>query len=141
MGVIEHFWEGYDKILREVKRVIKPEGYFFLTFPYMSPLRKVKANLGIYKIFSGSLKNDNFYQFILDAEEVKNNVEKYSFKLILKQSFDATKGIKDEIFLLSLVLQKVYNSKKFIAKGIRFFNSVLFSKVASHSILLVFKKL
>lgn len=140
LGVIEHFWEGYDKILREAKRVIKPGGYFFLTFPYMSPLRKVKANLGIYKIFNSSLKNDNFYQFILDTNEVKNNVGKYDFELIVKQSFDATKGIKDEIFILSPILQKVYDSQELFAKGIRFLNSILFSKVASHSVLLVLKK-
>lgn len=27
LGVIEHFWEGYDEILKEAKRIIKPGGY------------------------------------------------------------------------------------------------------------------
>ena len=30
LGVIEHFWNGYEEILREAGRVIKPGGYYFL---------------------------------------------------------------------------------------------------------------
>jgi len=108
----------------------------------MSPLRKFKANLRLYKIFDfdNKLKNDNFYQFILNAEEVKGVVENYGFKLISKYPFDATKGIKDEITCIKPILQKVYNSRNIIAKGIRFLNSVLFSNIASHCVLLVFCK-
>ena len=54
LGVIEHFWEGYDEILKEAKRVIKPGGYFFLTFSYLSSLRKLKARLRFYRIFENS---------------------------------------------------------------------------------------
>jgi len=139
--VIEHFWEGYDGILKEAKRVIKPGGYLFLTFPYMSPLRKFKAKLGLYWLFKrNKMDLDNFYQFILDTEKVKLAIEKCGFELKLKYPFDATKGLKDEISLLTPILQKVYNSSSTIAKGIKFLNSVLFSKIAAHSILLVFQK-
>lgn len=141
LGVIEHFYQGYDEVFKEAKRVIKPGGCLFLTFPYMSPLRKLKAQMGIYKNLKNDIKLDNFYEFILGAEKVKTDVEEYDFKLILKYPFDATKGIKDEISILKPILQKVYESQKCIAKGIRFLNSILFSKIAWHSILLVFKKL
>ena len=140
VGVIEHFWEGYNSILYEVKRVIKPEGYFFLTFPHLSSLRKLKAKLGFYKIFKSNSKVNDFYQFILNAEKVKADVEKCGFKLILKHPYNATKGIKDEISLLKPILQKIYDSQNTLAKGIRFLNSILFSKVAGHSILLIFQK-
>jgi SAM-dependent methyltransferase len=43
LGVIEHFWSGYEDIAREMLRVLRPGGYLFLTFPHMSPLRRVKA--------------------------------------------------------------------------------------------------
>jgi len=140
LGIIEHFWEGYDEILKEAKRVIKPGGYLFLTFPYMSPLRKLKARLGFYKIFRKNFRNNNFYEFILDSNKVRKEVEKYGFKLCLKYPFDATKGIKDEISLLRPILQKIYNSQSILAKGLRFLVSLLFSKIAGHSILLVFRK-
>ena len=48
IGVIEHFWDGYDAALREMRRVLKPGGYLFLTFPYMSPLRRWRARRGAY---------------------------------------------------------------------------------------------
>ena len=143
IGVIEHFWEGYNDILKEAKRVLKPKGYLFLTFPYMSSLRKFKANLGLYKNFdfnTNKSKDDNFYQCILNAGEVKCDVENYGFKLISKYPFGATKGIKDEITWMKPFLQKVYNSRNIITKGVRFLNSILFSKISSHCVLLVFKK-
>src|SRR6266540_3316910 len=42
LGVIEHFYAGYDDILDEMVRVIKPEGYLFVTFPHLSVLRRLK---------------------------------------------------------------------------------------------------
>jgi len=141
LGVIEHFWEGYDEILKEAKRVIKPGGYLFLTFPYMSPLRKFKAKLGFYPIFKKEKVNvDKFYQFILNAEKVKKDVEKYSFKLCLQYPFDATKGLKDEVSFLNSILKRIYVSQNIFAKGVRFLISILFSKITSHMILLVFQK-
>jgi len=141
LGVIEHFWEGYDEILKEAKRVIKPGGYLFLTFPYMSPLRKLKAKLGLYPVFKrDKVDLGNFYQFILDIDKVKKNVEKYGFKFCLRYPFDATKGMKDEILFLSPILKRGYNSQNIFAKGIRFSISILFSKITSHVILLVFQK-
>lgn len=139
LGVIEHFWEGYDDILIEIKRVIKTRGYLFLSFPYLSTLRKFKASLGLYKIFESRQKIDNFYEFILDAEAVRTHVEKYGFSFILAYPYDATKGLKDEVSFLKPTFQKIYNSQNLLATGIRFLNSILFSKITAHSILLVFK--
>jgi len=142
LGVIEHFWEGYNEILSEAKRVIKSGGYLFLTFPYMSPLRKLKAKLGFYKIWRTNLmKKDDFYQFVLDIKNVKVDVEKYKFKLVCKHSLDGIKGLKDEVFWLKPILQKIYDSQTIIAKGIKSMSSILFSKATGHIVLLVFKKL
>ncbi|MBU2540173.1 class I SAM-dependent methyltransferase [Patescibacteria group bacterium] len=139
LGVIEHFTGGYEKIIEEAKRVIKTNGYLFLTFPHMFFLRRLKAKLGIYKKLDNDI-NNNFYCFILNEKEVAKNVEKHGFKLIFKKPFDATKGLKDEIFLLKPILQKVYDSHNLLAKGIKFLNSFFLSKIAGHSILLVLKK-
>src|SRR3989338_7898939 len=38
-GVIEHFYEGFEKIASEMKRVVRPGGYVFVTFPAFSKLR------------------------------------------------------------------------------------------------------
>jgi len=140
LGVIEHFWEGYGEILNEAERVIRPEGYLYLAFPFMSPLRKLKARLGLYKIFEGKINEDEFYQFILSKEGVKLDVEEYGFQFVSKYFYDATKGIKSEISLLKPILQKIYDCQNISAKGIKFLISLLFSRISAHCILLVFQK-
>ena len=141
LGVIEHFWEGYDEILQEMKRVIKPESYLFISFPWMSPLRKFKAHRGLYRTLDEEEINlNNFYQFVLDESTVVRSLGKNGFRLIKRHPSDATKGLKDEIFFLNPILRRIYRSQSFLAKGMRLAISLLFSKVAGHTILLVFQK-
>lgn len=140
LGVIEHFFDGYDEILKEAKRVIKPNGYLFLTFPYMSLLRRLKAKSGLYKIFDYAYPINNFYEFIQSQTMVKKTVEEHGFRFVSKYPFDFIKGFKDEVSFLRPVLQKIYNSQNIAAKGIRFLSSVLFSWFSGHAILLIFQK-
>ncbi|MFX0204606.1 MAG: hypothetical protein ACFFDT_01375 [Candidatus Hodarchaeota archaeon] len=83
---------------------------------------------------------DNFYEFILDDETVRTDVQKYGFSFVLGHPYDATKGLKDEVSFLKPALQKVYNSQNLFAKGVRFLISLLFSRITAHSILFVFQK-
>jgi ubiquinone/menaquinone biosynthesis C-methylase UbiE len=69
LGVIEHFWKGYETIASEMFRVIKDGGYLFLTFPYMCPLRRIKGKIGIYDVWKGGA-NENFHQFALNWKSV-----------------------------------------------------------------------
>lgn len=139
MGVIEHFWDGYEKIIGEAKRVIKTNGYLFLTFPYMSPLRRLKVKLRNYKKLNNNI-NNNFYCFILDEKEVEKKIEEYGFKIVFKKPLDATKGLKDEIFFLKPVLQIAYNYQNIFVKAVRLLISFFFSRVAGHIMLIVFRK-
>ena len=80
LGVIEHFWDGYDNIAKEMSRVIKKDGYLFLTFPYMSLLRKLKARLGFYKLWkNGNNQPEDFYQYALDTKVVIKDFNKFGF--------------------------------------------------------------
>lgn len=141
LGVIEHFYDGYDKIAMEMNRIIKPGGYLFLTFPYMSPLRKLKAKMGKYEDFSEkNFEKNNFYQFALDHKKVVGDFQNLGFQLVKTRPFDGMKGLKDEVALLRPILQKVYDSKNMAAKIISAFVSLLLSPLSPHSILLVLKK-
>lgn len=140
LGVIEHFYDGYEEIIREANRVLKSGGYLFLTFPYLSPLRKLKIKLGLYSTWKSGDDLKNFYQFFLDWKEVREKVEKTGFILIDEQTLDAVKGIKDEILILKPGLQKIYNSNLFVNRVIKMSISKIFSPVAAHGILLIFKK-
>lgn len=140
-GVIEHFYKGYDEITNEMQRIIKPEGYLFITFPHMSKLRKIKAGKKKYPIWESTQNDiDNFYQFALDEKQVIADLEKFNFKLIKKQHLSGIKGLKDEIKNLKKPLQKIYDSRNFFGLAMSKIISVIFSRFSSHSILLILQK-
>lgn len=141
LGVIEHFWEGYADIAREMKRIVRPGGYVFLTFPYMSPLRRLKASLGFYKSADVRLSQKKFYQFLLNKERIKCEMLEYGFRVVAEHPFDGVKGLKDEIPLLRLILQPIYDGRSFFMRGIKFILSKICEKFAAHCVLLVLQKI
>jgi SAM-dependent methyltransferase len=141
IGVIEHFYNGYDSIIKEAERVIKPEGFLFITFPHLSLLRKIKIKLGNYPIFNSKLlEKEEFYQFILNDKDVRKKIENYGFSLVKKIRFSGFKGLKDEISCLNPLLQKIYDSKNKILLIINYGMSLILSGFSNHVILLIFKK-
>lgn len=141
-GVIEHFWEGYDQIINEMHRVLKPGGYCFVSFPTMSPIRKLKAKLGFYKRHSYNelnIKMDSFYQFALNHENVINDFTEYGFKYIEHDFMDGIKGMKDELLFTKPILQRVYDGK--LLKKYRWFIDEKLRKSFGHMSLCVFIKL
>jgi len=142
LGVIEHFFEGYDSIVNEMNRVIKQGGFLFLTYPYMSPLRKLKKNLKIYRNFRHDIKLDDFYQFVFDPSSVKKDFEKYGFRLMYFKPFGGLKGFKDEIRIVKPLFQRLYDyrGKNRYVKIFRKQLIRLLDKFSSHMILMVFRK-
>jgi SAM-dependent methyltransferase len=140
LGVIEHFPEGHRDIFTEAARIIKNGGYFFLTFPYISPLRRFKIKRNHYREFDPGRDMESFYQYILDADSVRSSAEELGFCEIYRYPFDAVKGLKDEIPGLKPGLQKIYDSRMLIAKILKRLISALFSMASAHNILLVFRK-
>ena len=143
LGVIEHFYEGYKDIFKEMKRVVKKGGYVFLTFPYLSPLRKFKAKLGLYKKYENSNCNvKKFYQFALDTATVQDDFEKYSFILKYTKPFDGLKGFKDEVLIFKPILQKLYdyNGRSYLVCRLRTLLTNLLAKFSAHMILMIFER-
>lgn len=140
LGVIEHFWNGYDDIVKEAQRVIKPGGYLFLTFPVMSPLRRLKARLGYYKTVDHTIEPDNFYEFALDTNYVVRGLAAQGFVKICTYPYDALKGLKDEVAIFKPFLQKLYEARGVFVRSIRFGMTLLLGNLTGHMILLVLKK-
>lgn len=142
LGVIEHFYNGFAPVLSEMKRVTKKGGYAFVSFPYMSPLRKFKARLGLYELQTKTSEPKNFYQFALNHETVISIFKKSGFKLQKQKPYDGFSGLKKEISQLNFLLDPIaqYSTKILFVAGIRFVISKLVEKFTSHSILLVFQK-
>jgi SAM-dependent methyltransferase len=141
IGVIEHFWDGFGVVVSEMSRVVRKEGYLFISFPYMSPLRKIKSRFGLYKSMKGD-NPDGFYQYILNSDAVIDDVCKFGFELVSSRPWDGLKGTKDEITLVKPLFQFFYDyegSSPMIHKLRRKIDNLL-SPVAGHNILLVLRK-
>jgi SAM-dependent methyltransferase len=142
LGVIEHFWDGFGQIASEMQRVLKNDGYLFLTFPYLSPLRKKNIRNGLYPILEDKTEPKDFYQFALDPEQVLNHFKKLGFSLVWKKPFDGLKGILDETShpILHKWIYNIYNTKNPIVRIFKLGLTVLLAPYSGHVILLVLKK-
>ena len=140
LGVIEHFIDGYSEISKEMYRVIKPNGKLFLTFPYMSPIRTLKAKLGMYSLTQNNRME--FYQYALDYKQVNKHFNELGFHLIKKQPFAGLKGLKDEAKLFQKLINNLieYRGRNIIIRLIRKFIGVISDKFTGHCILLIFEK-
>ncbi|HEY0941092.1 MAG TPA: class I SAM-dependent methyltransferase [Steroidobacter sp.] len=97
IGVIEHFWNGYDKILAEAARVLKPGGYLFLTAPWFSPYRRRKADRGRYQSIDFADEPASFYQFALGREEVCAGLRRHGFQVVRWRGRVAEISMKDDM--------------------------------------------
>ncbi len=140
LGVIEHFYDGYDQIAQEMLRTIVPGGYLFLTVPAMSPIRKLKSKLGFYPIYKNSPSTQSqFYQFALDPEKVVSYFRSIGFEYVNSHFLDGFKGLKDE-FLNIGFMQKIYNSQNILSRIFRKIINAAFSPATGHICYFVFKK-
>jgi len=141
LGVIEHFFDGYDQILAEMERVIKPGGYLFLVFPYISPLRRLKIIFNRYLLFQPSqFSSHRFYQFVFNDRLVVQQVAASGFRLRYRRPYDGFKGFKDEVGFLKSFLQRIYDRQNAINRLVGYTMSKLFAPFASHVVLLVFER-
>lgn len=117
LGVIEHFPEGYGEIIAEMARVIRPGGYAFVTFPAMSPLRRMKAAVGVFPDFSGDF--ENFYQFALDPRVVARDFERHGFVTAVSAPRGGLMGLKHEWPLVRPLLQRMFASRSRAVRLVR----------------------
>lgn len=142
LGVIEHFWFGYDDILKEAYRVLKTGGYAFISCPYMSKFRihKVKQSRYCTKVFSDH-EPEGFYQFLLKQEDIIEKMESIGFKHLESKPFDGVKGLKDETNFANSLLNKIYSSPFLPLKVLKKLIDLFLRRNTAHSIMVVFKKI
>src|SRR3989339_1143819 len=140
LGVIEHFYIGYSDITQEMWRVLRPDGYLFLTVPSMSPLRKLKAKFGLYPEFKHSQElENNFYQFMLPPLQIIRSFEEVGFVLLSVCPLDGVKGMKDEILFFRPLFRWIYNNNTLMAKVLRRITNILMSKFSNHITFYIFQ--
>ena len=141
LGVIEHFLEGYEKIMCEMLRVLKQGGYLFLTVPVISPLRKVKIKLNLYPAWNNHKSAiEDFFQFAFNSVDIINDFERCGFKLVELRPYGGIKGLKDEISILKPFLQYLYDKNSFPTKMIKKMLDMMIRRFTNHMCLFVMQK-
>ncbi len=137
-GVIEHFINGFEKVIREMKRVVRANGFVFITFPCFSPLRKIKAYFHAYPQWRDTAA-PAFYEYVFDDQEVITRFYKYGFRVIDRRHLDATKGFKDESKALHALFQTIYRSRAWGARAFKRTFDLIMNGFSPHISLLVFR--
>lgn len=141
LGVIEHYYDGYDQILQEMRRVLNKGGYLFVTVPVMSWLRRKKAKLGKYPEYEASGKErENFYQFAFDPKDVINDLKSRGFELVDVKPRGGIKGFKDEVLILKPLLQQLYDKENRSSYYVKKILDAVLKRFANHMCLFVMRK-
>ena len=142
LGVIEHFYDGYEPFLLEARRILKKGGYLFVTVPVISWLRRQKLKRAEYPEYNESEDmKKNFFQFVIDFRDIVKQFQAFDFKLVRFEPIGGVKGLKDEIPLFKPLLQLIYDSNTFFAKVARRVIDILVRPFANHMGFFIFKKL
>jgi SAM-dependent methyltransferase len=140
LGVIEHFWAGYEPILREAHRVLEPNGLLFLTFPHVSPLRALKARLGQYPAIRGDQEPEGFYQFALTPAHVLADLRVIGFSRVFVGSNGGLKGLTDEVPLAARALRPLLSASTRSVRAGRYAIDRALSPFSGHTALIVARK-
>lgn len=137
-GVIEHFWNGYSKIISEAYRVLKQGGVGFFSFPAMNMLRKLKASRGLYQRLDSSRAGPElpgFYQFALDPTRVSSDLVEAGFIVEGAKWKAGAKGLADEFKPFRSLLEA---SPRLVRGALA--RSVGGARIWGHSVTLVVRK-
>jgi SAM-dependent methyltransferase len=137
LGVIEHYFEGFDLAATEMARCLRPEGILFLTFPHMSRLRRLKAVAGWYTEWPRSdTSPTDFYQFALDEQRVCEHYQSLGFRYLEAVRFLGATGLENEI----ICVRKIIRKEGHLSRYFRILVDSSFRWLSSHCILIVLKK-
>ena len=142
LGVIEHFWEGYERVLSEMKRVLKEGGYAFVSFPCISRLDRAKILIGGYPEFTIDEPHKSFNQFAFDISSVRADFENIGFKCVSVRRSGGLLGIERIWPAVSKINRtlRAWSTKhrmlSFIHNGV----SIALAPLCGHSAMLVLKK-
>jgi SAM-dependent methyltransferase len=142
LGVIEHFFDGYGEIQDEIRRVLRPGGTLFLTFPSISPLNRLGIRRGAYPAFvEGAEQRAAFWQFGLASDTVAQDFARAGFDLVHQEGRGGMIGVREEIGALGRALHYVETHQGFLPfRALFVLGNLLLSPFAYHIRFLVLRK-
>lgn len=108
-GVIEHFEQGPQKVLKEANRVLKKGGLLFLTIPYLNYFRWFRFRHDKKK------KNEQFYQYLYSINEARKYIEDAGFEVKNIKKYDFITAFKKDFPTFANKLLKI--EKKYTHQG------------------------
>lgn len=141
IGVIEHWYSGYQEARDEMARVLAPGGHLFLTFPYMSPVRRLRARRGSYPEWQGDAASlESFYQFALHDRQVTRRFEESGFELVARRPFLGVSGAEEELPPPLARALRATRGTGLLARAVRTSLAFALRPWTSHCILLVLRR-
>lgn len=89
-----------------MQRVLAPGGYLFLTFPWISPIRRLKIVLGFINKNDFQDSPEGFYQFSLSNKTVEEDLRKKGFSVVESYGHSPLVGLKEEFPFLKRIIDK-----------------------------------
>ena len=118
IGVIEHFWKGYREILSEAARVLRPQGFLFLSAPWFSPYRQFKVRRSGYLRSDFADEPDAFYQFALGRREVEMQLAAHGFEVLRWRGLASEVSVKEDMTVCRAQIDWLLGSRGSIIKRI-----------------------
>jgi ubiquinone/menaquinone biosynthesis C-methylase UbiE len=116
VGVIEHFWDGYEAIFQEMNRILQIGGIAVISFPAMNLLRRMKRQLCFYSRLnphSHTYEDLQFYQFALDPQSVIDDLYKLGYQIERLSWYEGFLGLADEMpGMIGSSFRRIYNNDK-----------------------------
>lgn len=141
IGVIEHFWEGYGSIIAEAARVLKPNGFLFLSAPWFSPYRRNKARAGGYLRGDFSSEPEGFYQFALGRREVCDELTRRGFNVLRWRGRMSEISMRDDMHLFQRQTRWLLRSRgSFVKRLARWAIFTTVNQYCGHSFLVVARR-
>ena len=118
IGVIEHFWDGYDGILAEAARIVRRGGFLFLSAPWFSPYRRFKARRHGYPTVDFADQPELFYQFALARDDVSARLARHGFELLSWRGRAAEISMREDMKSCKRQIEWLFGSKGSIVKRV-----------------------
>jgi SAM-dependent methyltransferase len=137
LGVIEHILEGPEKALAEANRVLCHGGILFISVPYFSPLRKLKARWNLYPRPSGPVDTEDFYQFAFSKSELVRLLNQSGFEILSIDYSNVLIGVGREMGRIGERLRR-YSRSAILISYLEHFRTVRF--LIGHGIIIIGRK-